>query len=153
MAGGRRAALHGLLVRHSSAFECIARCLVWVFGSDFMPPIVVRYAQDMLQSDNHFTQYCAYAEALGRHVLAPRLPEIKAPAFVVTGTPDFVTPARCSYDLSASLGGPVKLLDDVSGSHYYIFEEPHKLATAIVAFLDETSPVTSEDPQLFTGRR
>lgn len=148
---GRRAALSGFLVRHTAAIEKVGRGLVWVFGSDFMPAIVVRYVQDMMQSDAHFTQYCAYAEALGRNVLMPRLPEIQAPAFVVTGTPDFVTPARCSYDLSAALGGRVELLDDVSGSHYYIFEEPHKLAKAIVEFLEQAAPVGN--PALFQGQR
>ncbi|CAE8589883.1 unnamed protein product [Polarella glacialis] len=106
-----------------------------------MVPAGVRYVQDMLHSDAHFTNYCSYAMALGRHRIYDRLPEIKAPALIVTGTPDFVTPARCSYDLAARLGGCTELFDDVGGSHYYIFEEPHKLAAKVASFLDRVAPV------------
>jgi len=140
---GLRTSLRSLLLRRSVLFERVFSLALWLFGSDLMPPIVVRYGQDMLQSDAHFLNYCSYAEALGRHRLALRLPDIKAPAFVVTGTPDFITPARCSYDLAASLGsaGGALFYDDPGGSHYYIFEEPHKLARMLVTFFDSVAPV------------
>lgn len=139
---GLRAAVSGLLLRQARVFERAGGAVLWMFGTDLMPPIVVRYGQDMLQSDAHFTHYCGYVEALGRHRLAARLSGITAPALVVTGTPDFVTPARCSYDLAARLGVPggAELFDDFGGSHYYIFEEPHKLAARMAAFLDRVAP-------------
>ena len=28
-----------------------------------------------------------------------------------TGTPDFITPARCSYDMAIQLGGPCNLVE------------------------------------------
>eukprot|EP00971_Amphidinium_carterae_P271226 5382407-Amphidinium_carterae.1 len=39
--------------------------------------------QDMMQSDAHFTNYCGYALALGRHKLLDRLSSIKTPALVL----------------------------------------------------------------------
>jgi len=137
---GRREFLHGSLCRNTSAFEKLGRCMFWFFGSDLIAPAGVRYTQDMLQSDQHFRNYCGYALALGQHKVLWRLPEIKAPALVVTGTPDFITPARCSYDMAALLGGPTVLVDDISGSHYYIYEEPQKLALEMVRFLDKHAP-------------
>merc|ERR1719276_445797 len=101
-----------LFLRQAALFEKLARCSIWFFGSDLIFPIAVRYVTDMLQSDAHFSAYCGYAAALGRHDVIGRLNEIKIPALVVAGTPDFVTPARCSYDMAASLGGPTRLLDD-----------------------------------------
>jgi len=132
---GYRQAMYSFLLRHGARLESLSRFMLWFFGTDFIFPIGIRYAQDMLHSDSHFTNYCGYAEGLGRHKILQRLPEIKAPALVVTGTPDFVTPARCSYDLAARLGGPAELFDDFSGSHYYILEEPHKLAREMTRFL------------------
>ncbi|CAK0861055.1 unnamed protein product [Prorocentrum cordatum] len=84
--------------------------------------------------------------ALDRHKPYDRLHSLKQPALIITGTPDFITPARCSYDMAAQLGGSilkmwsicrkggpewgtltarsgeVEFFDDVGGSHYYIFE-------------------------------
>ncbi|CAK9102478.1 unnamed protein product [Durusdinium trenchii] len=136
-----RQMMHGALVRHRSAFERLGSCLLWFFGSDLIAAAGVRYTQDMLQSDEHFVNYCRYALALGRHKIFSRLPDIKAPAFVVTGTPDFITPARCSYDMAVQLGGPTNLLDDLGGSHYYIYEEPQKLAQEMAQFLERCAPV------------
>ncbi|CAJ1407958.1 unnamed protein product [Effrenium voratum] len=102
--------------------------------------VLLPFFQDMLQSEEHFANYCGYALALGRHKIFDRLPEIKAPALVVTGTPDFITPARCSYDLAHQLGGHATLVDDVSGSHYYIFEEPLKLAQEMSRFAETHCP-------------
>jgi len=132
--GGRRETLHGHMLRHTTALERFGRCTLWFFGSDLIPATAVRYGQDILQTDAHFSTYCGYARALGRHRILARLPEIKAPALIITGTPDFVTPARCSYDMAARLGGPTELLDDIGGSHYYIFEEPHKVARRVASF-------------------
>lgn len=136
-----RSFLHGSLCRNTTSFERLGRCLLWFFGSDLIVPAGVRYTQDMLQSDEHFRNYCRYALALGHHNVLWRLPEIRAPALVVTGTPDFITPARCSYDMAALLGGPTELIDDISGSHYYIYEEPQKLAGEMAAFLERAAPV------------
>lgn len=136
---GLRRRLHAFISRNTALLEFVGRHVLWFFGTDLIAPIAIRYAQDMLQSDAHFTAYCGYAEALSRHKISDRLPDIEAPALVVTGTPDFVTPARCSYDLAAMLGGRSRLVDDIAGSHYYILEEPHKLAVEIAAFLNATS--------------
>jgi len=141
---GRRGMIYERMVRHTAALECGGRCALWFFGSDLIPSTAVRYVQDMIQTDAHFSNYCGYAQALGRHVLCRYLPEIKAPALIVTGTPDFVTPARCSYDMAALLGGEAELFDDISGSHYYLFEEPHKLARRVVAFMERASFVGGE---------
>lgn len=136
-----RQMMHGLLCRHSSAFERLASCLLWFFGSDLIAAAGVRYTQDMLQSEEHFLNYCRYALALGHHKIFSRLPEIKVPALVVTGTPDFITPARCSYDMAVQLGGPTNLVDDFGGSHYYIYEDPQKLAIEMAQFLQQSAPV------------
>jgi len=138
---GARNLIHTMLVNNTSLMERVSGLVVWLFGSDITAPIAIRYVTDMMQSDEHFANYCGYALALGRHVIAHSLPDITCPVLVVTGAPDFVTPARCSYDLAALLGGETRLVDDVSGSHYYIFEEPHKLAREIVRFLDKYEPV------------
>ncbi|CAE7474369.1 unnamed protein product, partial [Symbiodinium sp. CCMP2592] len=69
---------------NTANFERLGRCLLWFFGSDLIAPAGVRYTQDMLQSDEHFRNYCRYALALGHHNVLWRLPEIKAPALVVT---------------------------------------------------------------------
>lgn len=144
LSGWRREALYSFIVQRAAALERLASCSVWLFGSDFMPAISVRYLQDMVQSDAHFANYCAYAEALHRHKIVDRLPTIKAPSLVVTGTPDFITPARCSYELAARLrtrpsGAPaaprVELKDDFGASHYFLLEEPHKLASWVGEFL------------------
>eukprot|EP00913_Durusdinium_trenchii_P016183 g15208.t1 len=108
-----RQMMHGALVRHRSAFERLGSCLLWFFGSDLIAAAGVRYTQDMLQSDEHFVNYCRYALALGRHKIFSRLPDIKAPAFV----------------------------DDLGGSHYYIYEEPQKLAQEMAQFLERCAPV------------
>lgn len=136
-----RQTMHGVLCRHSNAFERLASCLLWFFGSDLIAAAGVRYTQDMLQSEDHFLNYCRYALALGRHKIFSRLPEINVPALVVTGTPDFITPARCSYDMAIQLGGPCNLVDDFGGSHYYIYEEPQKLALEMAQFLERCAPV------------
>jgi len=149
---GRRGMIYERMVRHTAALECGGRCALWFFGSDLIPSTAVRYVQDMIQTDAHFSNYCGYAQALGRHVLCRYLPEIKAPALIVTGTPDFVTPARCSYDMAALLGGEAELFDDISGSHYYLFEEPHKLARRVITFMERASFVGGEPDKSANGR-
>lgn len=141
-----RRTLHEAMMRHTPKLEYVASWTLWFFGSDLIFPVAVRYAQDMLHSENHFKNYCGYAVALGRHRIADRLPDIAIPALVVTGTPDFVTPARCSYDIATLLGGETRLVDDFGGSHYYIFEEPHKLAQEIGTFLERFSPAEGAKP-------
>jgi len=143
---GRRKALHDQLVKRQGTLERLGRCILWIFGSDLMPAGGVRYVQDMVHTDAHFSNYCGYAFALDAHRIDTRLQEIKAPTLVVTGTPDFVTPARCSYDLAASLGGKTELFDDIGGSHYYIWEEPHKLASRMARFLDLATGQASAEP-------
>eukprot|EP00933_Yihiella_yeosuensis_P045943 TRINITY_DN41383_c0_g1_i1.p1 TRINITY_DN41383_c0_g1~~TRINITY_DN41383_c0_g1_i1.p1 ORF type:complete len:451 (-),score=86.91 TRINITY_DN41383_c0_g1_i1:344-1696(-) len=140
--GWRRQKLHALMVKHTELLEFVGRCALWVLGSDLIAPIGVRYVQDMFRSDEHFKNYCSYVEGLGRHEILEKLPDIRANALIVTGTPDFVTPARCSYDMAACLGGStVELFDDPSGSHYYIFEEPKVLAARISHFLEKSLPL------------
>jgi len=139
LCSGRCTALHGAMVRRTLTLERFGRWTLWWLGSDLIPSTAVRYGQDMIHTADHFEHYCGYAEALGRHRVLARLGDIQAPALVVTGTPDFVTPARCSYDMAARLGGSAELLDDIGGSHYYIFEEPHKLARKLAAFLRDTT--------------
>lgn len=140
---GLRQMVYNFMGRHTRALEYVGKHLLWFFGTDLISPVAVRYMQDMMQSDAHFTAYCGYAMALSRHNISDRLPNIEAPALVVTGTPDFVTPARCSYDLAAMLGGRTTLVDDFGGSHYYIIEEPYKLAVQIMAFLEATQSTQS----------
>lgn len=53
-----RQMMHGLLRRHSHAFQRLARCLLFFFGSDLIAAAGVRYTQDMLQSEEHFLNYC-----------------------------------------------------------------------------------------------
>lgn len=134
MRGNLRRTVYNFVANNTVMLEKILSCFVWSFGSDFMAPIGVRYLQDMLQSDAHFANYCGYATALDRHNVCARLDDIKVPALVVTGTPDFVTPARCSYDIASRLGGKKALVDDFGASHYFILEEPHVLAGLIMAF-------------------
>lgn len=136
---GFRTTLYSILSNNTALCERISGLVSWVFGTDFMAPILIRYTQDIMRSDSHFINYCKYIEALGRHKLARFLPGIQVPALIMTGTPDCITPARCSYDLAAALGSPggAELYDDVAGSHYYIFEEPHKCARRMVEFLEK----------------
>jgi len=137
----RRGLLRGMMVRHTRLLERLARCTLWFFGSDVVFSTGIRYGQDMLLSDDHFACWCGYAMALDRHKPYDRLHSLKQPALIITGTPDFITPARCSYDMAAQLGGEVEFFDDVGGSHYYIFEEPHKVARLTARFLDRAAPV------------
>lgn len=63
--------------RHRVAFERLAGAVLWFFGTDLIPAAGVRYTQesnhlcflgsrkDMLQSEEHFVNYCRYALALG----------------------------------------------------------------------------------------
>mmetsp|Transcript_33666 Transcript_33666/g.78683 ORF Transcript_33666/g.78683 Transcript_33666/m.78683 type:complete len:432 (-) Transcript_33666:36-1331(-) len=133
---GAREFLHSQMEKNGEFIQRFASLILWVFGTDLQAIIAPRYVKDMMQSDAHFTNYCGYALALGKHKLFGRLAAITAPSLVITGTPDFVTPARCSYQLSALLGGPeVELYDDVSASHYFIYEEPHKVANRVHTFL------------------
>jgi len=140
---GARELIHSWMLDHGSLIEKIGKQVLWVFGTDLQSIIAPVYVRDMMQSDAHFTNYCGYALALGRHKLLDRLSSIKTPALVVTGTPDIVTPARCSYQLYALLGGHAELFDDFGASHYFIYEEPHKVASRVHDFLQQALPVSS----------
>eukprot|EP00435_Cladocopium_sp_Y103_P040544 s2779_g11.t1 len=131
-----RQMMHGLLCRrHSSAFERLASCLLWFFGSD-----LIAAAGDMLQSEEHFLNYCRYALALGHHKIFSRLPEIKVPALVVTGPVHLTIEREREREITEAFEMLLSE-DDFGGSHYYIYEEPQKLAIEMAQFLQQSAPV------------
>jgi pimeloyl-ACP methyl ester carboxylesterase len=77
----------------------------------------------------------AQAEAARRHDALDRLREISAPALVLVGAQDIVTPVYYARELAVAIpGARLQILE--RGGHSAIWEDPAAGASALLAFLD-----------------
>lgn len=96
-------------------------------------PMLRRYMDDVLGPS--FESYLRLFQELDAHSVYHLLPEIDAPALVVSGLFDFLTPARQSYEIARRLPFS-EHLPLWRASHFALLERPEAVVPAIATFLD-----------------
>lgn len=96
-------------------------------------PTLRRYMDDVLGPS--FDNYMRLFQELDAHSIYHLLPEIDAPALVVSGLLDLLTPARQSLEIHLRLPDS-KHLALLRASHFALLERPEVVVPAVRAFLD-----------------
>ena len=98
-----------------------------------LAPLLRRYFDDVLGDD--FENFLRLFQELDAHSVYHLLPEIRAPALVVSGLLDMLTPARQSREIAARLPD-AEHLALARASHFALLERPELVVPAVQRFLD-----------------
>ena len=101
-------------------------------------PTLQQYYRDVL--GDCFTNYMRLFQELDAHSVYHLLPEIDAPALVVSGALDFLTPAFQSRQIARRLPNAEHLALK-RASHFAIQERPEEVVTAVRRFLDRRARI------------
>jgi 3-oxoadipate enol-lactonase len=98
-----------------------------------MRPVLRRYFDDVLGPS--FENYMRLFQELDAHSVYHLLPEIEAPALIISGSLDILTPSRLSREMARRMPNaqhiPLKRC-----SHFAVLERPEVVVPAIKTFLD-----------------
>lgn len=94
--------------------------------------ILRQYFDDVLGPS--FGNYLRLFQELDAHSMYHLLPEITAPALVISGALDLLTPARQSYEMARRLPD-AEHLAIARGSHFVLVERPELVIPAIARFV------------------
>jgi pimeloyl-ACP methyl ester carboxylesterase len=93
--------------------------------------ILRQYFDDVLGPS--FTNYLRLFQELDAHSMYHLLPEISAPALVISGALDLLTPARQSFEMARRLPD-AEHLKIARGTHFVLVERPEIVVPAIDRF-------------------
>ena len=100
-------------------------------------PLLDRYMEDVLGES--FDNYLRLFQELDAHSVYHVLPEIEAPALVVSGALDLLTPQRQSFEIARRLPN-AEHLALMRASHFALLERPDAVLPAIERFLAKRVP-------------
>jgi len=98
-----------------------------------MRPMLERYADDVLGPS--FENYLRLFQELDAHSTYHLLPDVEAPALIVSGLFDFLTPARQSREMKRRMPD-AEHIDLWRASHFVLLERPEIVVPAVAAFLE-----------------
>jgi 3-oxoadipate enol-lactonase len=96
-------------------------------------PVLRRYYQDVLGPS--FRSYMRLFQELDAHSTYHLLPEITAPALIISGRLDFLTPAYQSDEIARRMPN-AEHLSLLRASHFAILERTEEVISAMRRFLD-----------------
>ncbi len=97
-------------------------------------PLLERYTEDIYKPEN-FPNYLRLFQELDAHSVYHHLRSIDAPALVVSGRFDVLTPAYQSREIARKLRN-AEVLHLRNGSHFVLVERPEKVLPRIRQFLE-----------------
>ncbi len=125
----------GALATHPRLLEAEARLLSLVVRRPYAGSFYKRYVRDVFGGD-HFSRYLRLFQELDAHSVYHLLPNIEAPALIVYGLLDILTPAYQSRQM-------VRRMPNAEGfrigraSHFIVAEHPQQLADRVSDFVRE----------------
>ncbi|MBI5533542.1 MAG: alpha/beta hydrolase [Deltaproteobacteria bacterium] len=126
-----------LLARASKATTVATIGLFWLLlgrRALELRPVLEQYTSDVYRPDN-FPNYLRLFQELDAHSAYHHLRSIDAPALVVSGRWDVVTPAYQSREIARRLRNATHL-HITNGSHFVLVERPKPVLAAIRKFLE-----------------
>jgi pimeloyl-ACP methyl ester carboxylesterase len=98
-------------------------------------PMLERYRADLFEGD-HFVNYLQLFQELDAHSTYHHLRHVTAPALIISGAFDLLTPAYQSRQIAARLPR-AEALHLLRASHFVLIERPEVVLPRIEQFLDE----------------
>lgn len=120
-----------------------AQQFIWLFSPRFLrDETAVRQTIALLASNPHPVDAAAYsrqAQAYVRHDALDRLPGITAPALVVTGEQDLLTPPWISEEVASAIpGARFEVIRGDGASHLVMLERPEEFNRLVITFLAQS---------------